>query len=88
MCAFALTLCKYDLRQGDLFTLSWNWVRRVCLLWCLWLVVVCGISLFCDYGVCIVVRLVCKSCSEMVSRYVLMCVVYLVMLNVVYLMSL
>ena len=22
-------LCKYDLRKGDLFVLSWAWVRRV-----------------------------------------------------------
>ena len=30
------TLCKYDLRKGDLFVLSWARVRRVfcyCLLW-------------------------------------------------------
>ena len=23
------TLCKYDLRKGDLVVLSWAWVRRV-----------------------------------------------------------
>ena len=23
-CAFALTLCKYDLRKGDLFVLRWQ----------------------------------------------------------------
>ena len=28
MC-LALTLCKYDLRKGDLFVLSWARVRRV-----------------------------------------------------------
>ena len=30
-CALALasTLCKYDLRKGDLFVLSWARVRRV-----------------------------------------------------------
>ena len=28
-CDLALTLCKYDLRQGDLFILSWARVRRV-----------------------------------------------------------
>ena len=28
MC-FASTLCKYDLRKGDLFVLSWARVRRV-----------------------------------------------------------
>ena len=28
-CDLASTLCKYDLRKGDLFVLSWAWVRRV-----------------------------------------------------------
>ena len=28
---FALTLCKYDLRNSDLFGLIWTKVRRVCL---------------------------------------------------------
>ena len=28
-CDLALTLCKYDLRKGDLFVLSWARVRRV-----------------------------------------------------------
>ena len=28
-CDLASTLCKYDLRKGDLFVLSWTWVRRV-----------------------------------------------------------
>ena len=28
-CCLASTLCKYDLRQGDLFVLSWARVRRV-----------------------------------------------------------
>ena len=28
-CALASTLCKYDLRKGDLFVLSWTRVRRV-----------------------------------------------------------
>ena len=28
-CALASTLCKYDLRKGDLFVLSWARVRRV-----------------------------------------------------------
>ena len=28
-CVLALTLCKYDLRKGDLFVLSWSRVRRV-----------------------------------------------------------
>ena len=38
-CVLASTLCKYDLRKGDLFVLSWARVRRVsavycyCLLW-------------------------------------------------------
>ena len=27
-CALASTLCKYDLRKGDLFVLSWARVRR------------------------------------------------------------
>ena len=30
-CVLALTLCKYDLRKGDLFVLSWARVRRGCL---------------------------------------------------------
>ena len=28
-CVLPLTLCKYDLRKGDLFVLSWARVRRV-----------------------------------------------------------
>ena len=28
-CDLASTLCKYDLRKGDLFVLSWERVRRV-----------------------------------------------------------
>ena len=28
-CDLALTLCKYDLRKGDLFVLSWASVRQV-----------------------------------------------------------
>ena len=28
-CDLASTLCKYDLRKGDLFVLSWATVRRV-----------------------------------------------------------
>ena len=28
-CVLASTLCKYDLRKGDLFLLSWARVRRV-----------------------------------------------------------
>ena len=28
-CDLASTLCKYDLREGDLFVLSWASVRRV-----------------------------------------------------------
>ena len=28
-CILASTLCKYDLRNGDLFVLSWASVRRV-----------------------------------------------------------
>ena len=29
VCVLASTLCKYDLRKGDLFVLSWARVRRV-----------------------------------------------------------
>ena len=28
-CVLASTLCKYDLKKGDLFVLSWARVRRV-----------------------------------------------------------
>ena len=28
-CVLASTLCKYDLRKGDLYVLSWAMVRRV-----------------------------------------------------------
>ena len=28
-CVLTSTLCKYDLRKGDLFVLSWAMVRRV-----------------------------------------------------------
>ena len=28
-CDLSSTLCKYDLRKGDLFVPSWAWVRRV-----------------------------------------------------------
>ena len=28
-CVLASTLCRYDLRKGDLFVLSWARVRRV-----------------------------------------------------------
>ena len=28
-CDLASTLCKYDLRKGDLFVLSWSRVRQV-----------------------------------------------------------
>ena len=42
---FALTWCKYDLRKGDLFVLSWTRLRQVCrgvfLLWCLWALMMC-----------------------------------------------
>ena len=27
-CVLALTLCKYDLRKGELFVLSWGRVQR------------------------------------------------------------
>ena len=29
-CDLALTLCRYDLRKGNLFVISWARVRRVC----------------------------------------------------------
>ena len=29
ICVLASNLCKYDLRKGDLFVLSWARVRRV-----------------------------------------------------------
>ena len=28
-CELASTSCKYDLRKGDLFVLSWTWLRRI-----------------------------------------------------------
>ena len=28
-CDLSSTLCKYDLRKGDLFVLSWAWVRQM-----------------------------------------------------------
>ena len=28
-CDLTSTLCKYNLRKGDLFVLGWAWVRRV-----------------------------------------------------------
>ena len=30
-CDLASTLCKYDLRKGNLFVLGWLRVRRVCM---------------------------------------------------------
>ena len=33
-CVLASTLCKYDLRKGDLFVLSWARVRRIDV--CIW----------------------------------------------------
>ena len=29
-CVVASTLCRYDVRRGDLFVLSWARVRRMC----------------------------------------------------------
>ena len=92
MFVFASTLCKYDLRNGDLFVLSWAMVRRVCLESVSSVVFKCGsgvcsILLFCDYGG--------VYCCE-VGVYVLLCngvwvlmmfVVYLVLLNVIYFLS-
>ena len=31
VCVFTSTLCKYNLKKGDLLVLSWARVRRVCL---------------------------------------------------------
>ena len=28
-CDLASTLCKYDLRKGNLFVMNWAWVRRM-----------------------------------------------------------
>ena len=28
-CELESTMCKYDLKKGDLFVLGWAWVRRV-----------------------------------------------------------
>ena len=33
-CDLASILCKYDLRKGDLFVLSWTRVQRVCRVLC------------------------------------------------------
>ena len=90
MCVFASTLCKYELKKGDLFVLSWD---RVCLRSASALVFigggcVCSILFVCHFArcsatmvVCIVVRLVFMSCSVMVSLFVSMFVVYLMLLN-------
>ena len=74
MRVFVLTVCKYDLRRGDLFVLSWVRVRRVCLESVSSVVFigggcVCSILLFCRFVtmvVCIVAGLVFMSCSGMV----------------------
>ena len=51
VCMFASTLCKYDLRKGDLFVLSWASVRRlsgeVSLQSCLCVVEVCEVFCYC-----------------------------------------
>ena len=53
-CVLASTLCKYDLRKGDLFVLSWARVRRVRrgsisseLLVCGGVVEVCAVFCYC-----------------------------------------
>ena len=50
-CVLTSTLCKYDLRKGDLFVLSWARVRRV---WrgslsseLKWVVEVCAVLCYC-----------------------------------------
>ena len=45
-CVLASTLCKYDLRKGDLFVLSWARVRRVVEVWC-GVVEVCAVFCYC-----------------------------------------
>ena len=61
-CDLALTLCKYDLRNGDLFFLSWASVRRV--RWG-------GISselLMCGGGVCSILLLpLVARCLEIIE---------------------
>ena len=58
-CDLASTLCKYDLRKGDLIVMSWARVRRVRL------ESISSEMLMCDGGVCcilvmpIVVRCMC-----------------------------
>ena len=49
-CVLASTLCKYDLRKGDLFVLSWARVRRVrrgSLSLCYCAVEVCAVFCYC-----------------------------------------
>ena len=103
MCVFVSTLCKYDLRKGDLLNynaLSWARVRRVCMGSVSSLVLigdggVQSIRLFCRLArcfvnmvVCIVVSLVFMSCSIMVFRFVPTFVGYLMLYNVVCFLSL
>ena len=56
---FASIFCKYDLRKGVLFVLSWTKERQISIM---------GVSAV----VYIVVRLVFMSCSVMLSGLVLM----------------
>ena len=48
-CVLASTLCKYDLRKGDLFVLSWARVRRVRRgsISSEWVVEVCAVFCYC-----------------------------------------
>ena len=50
-CVLASTLCKHDLRKGDLFVLSWARVQRVrrevSLQSCLCVVEVCAVFCYC-----------------------------------------
>ena len=62
-CVLASTLCKYDLKKGDLFVLSWARVRRVR-----------RGSIFSELLVCNVVSLYVVCCSVNVSVCFVCCV--------------
>ena len=46
-CVLASTLCKYELRKGDLFVLSWARVRRKYLFRAANVVEVCAVFCYC-----------------------------------------
>ena len=48
-CDLASTLCKYDLRKGDLFVLGWAWVR--------------GSIVSCVHPVAVLNAAFCMTCS-------------------------